>query len=39
MKTIMDGLKTWADSNNIPKEFIMFEGHKGGRGFGKMGHF
>lgn len=39
MKTIMDGLKTWADSNNIPKEFIMLGGHKGGRGFGKMGHF
>ena len=35
IKTLMNSVKTWAESNNIPKEYLMFGkgfGHRGGMG-------
>jgi hypothetical protein len=41
MRTLMDSVRTWAETNNIPKEFVMFGfgpgGYRGGPG--GMGHF
>ena len=30
MKTMMDSVKSWADTNNIPMEFLKMGGHKKG---------